>query len=245
MLQTTPGYPYVYETHLHTSEASACGKSSGADMARACREAGYTGIIVTDHFFYGNTRIDRKLPWEEWVSQFCLGYEHAAAEGERIGLQVFFGWESCYNGTEFLINGLSKEWLISHPEIRDCTIPEQLQLVHNGGGMVVQCHPFREASYLDHISLYPLYEDAVEIVNASHNDPSYDEQAQLYARVHDLPVTAGSDIHHTDLKLGGMAFRRRLDDSRDYIRAVMDREPCLLLTGNGPATDIPYLEMNI
>ena len=46
---------YLYETHMHTSEASACAGSTGAQMARAYKEAGYTGIIVTDHFFYGNT----------------------------------------------------------------------------------------------------------------------------------------------------------------------------------------------
>ena len=38
-------YPYLYETHLHTMEGSACAKNSGAEMARACRDAGYTGIF--------------------------------------------------------------------------------------------------------------------------------------------------------------------------------------------------------
>ena len=85
---------YLYETHMHTSEASACAGSTGAQMARAYKEAGYTGIIVTDHFFYGNTSVDRSLPWEEWVRRFCLGYEHAKAEGKRIGLSVFLDRKS-------------------------------------------------------------------------------------------------------------------------------------------------------
>ena len=34
---------YLYETHMHTSEASACAGSTGAQMARAYKEAGYTG----------------------------------------------------------------------------------------------------------------------------------------------------------------------------------------------------------
>ena len=41
---------FVYETHLHTSQASACAKNTGREMAIAHKEAGYTGIIVTDHF---------------------------------------------------------------------------------------------------------------------------------------------------------------------------------------------------
>ena len=74
-------YPYLYETHLHTSEASACARNTGAEMARACREYGYTGIFVTDHNWGGNTAVDRALPWEEWVEGFAKGYEHAKAEG--------------------------------------------------------------------------------------------------------------------------------------------------------------------
>lgn len=228
-------YPYAYETHLHTSEASKCGQKPGAEMARACKEAGYTGIIVTDHFVYGNTAIDRSLPWDEWVEGFCLGYEHAKEEGDKIGLQVFFGWESCYQGTEFLINGLSKEWLLAHPEVRDCTIAEQFDMVHEAGGLVVHCHPFREAPYLNHISLYPLYEDAVETTNTalSHKDhPFYDELARLYARSHNFPETCGSDIHTTDLTYGGMAFRHRLEASSDYVKAIFGREDHILLDGS-------------
>ena len=103
---------YLYETHMHTSEGSACAKNSGAEMARVYAVAGYTGIIITDHFFYGNTAVDRTLPWSEWVERHCLGYEHAKEEGDRLGLQVFFGWESGYRGTEFLVYGPDKQWLL-------------------------------------------------------------------------------------------------------------------------------------
>ena len=95
-------YPYFYETHLHTSESSACGKSTGAEMARACKEYGYTGIFVTDHNWGGNTAVDGDLPWDSWVDRFCLGYEHAKEEGDKIGLDVFFGYEAGFDATEFL-----------------------------------------------------------------------------------------------------------------------------------------------
>ena len=31
-------FPYLYETHMHTEEASRCGKVSGAEMARLAKE---------------------------------------------------------------------------------------------------------------------------------------------------------------------------------------------------------------
>ncbi|MCR5477405.1 MAG: PHP domain-containing protein [Lachnospiraceae bacterium] len=243
-------FPFAYETHLHTSEASACARSTGAEMARACKEAGYTGIFVTDHFVGGNTAVDRSLPWTEWVERFCLGYEHAKAEGDRIGLQVFFGFESGYHATEFLIYGLSKEWLLTHPEIRDCTIEEQYGLVHEGGGMVIHAHPFREEGYIPAIRLFPDYEDGAETVNAthvctlskSHNNPVFDDQAKVYARAHNFPVTAGSDVHSTRLLFGGMAFGRRMEEPQDFIHAVMSKEPCLLLSGNETALGEDFTE---
>ena len=80
---------YKYETHMHTLEGSACGRFTGAEMARAFKEAGYTGIFVTDHFFNGNCAVDRQLPWAEKVELFCKGYENAKAEGDKMGPPEF------------------------------------------------------------------------------------------------------------------------------------------------------------
>lgn len=224
---------------MHTSEGSACAVNTGAEMARAYREAGYTGIIVTDHFFYGNTAVDRSLPWRQWVERFCLGYEHAREEGEKAGLQVFFGWESGYGGPEFLIYGLDKNWLLEHPEIRDATVEEQMRLVHESGGIISQAHPFREAHYIPEIRTFPEYVDAVEGVNASHSSPQvtnrhpeYNTRALRYAKEHNLPLTAGSDQHSVRMLGGGMIFSRKLADIHDFGRAVLNREAVRLLEGS-------------
>lgn len=222
---------YLYETHLHTIEASACAHVSGADMARLYKEAGYTGIVITDHFWGGNTAIDRSLDWADWVNAFCKGYEHAKEEGDRIGLQVFFGWESGYNATEFLIFGLDKQWLLDHPEIRDCTVAQQHDLVRRGGGIVVHAHPFREAPYIQEIRLFPKHVDGVEGINVGNRNPEWNTKAIAYAAEHDLPLTAGSDQHGSVMMGGGMVFPRRLEDARDLCRAILDREAVTLLDG--------------
>lgn len=231
---------FLYETHMHTSEASACAWNTGAEMAQAYKNAGYTGIIVTDHFFYGNTAISKSLSWGEWVNRFCLGYENAKAKGEEIGLQVFFGWESCYQGTEFLIYGLNKKWLLSHPQIRDATIAEQYALVHESGGIISHAHPFREETYIPQIRLFPEYVDAVEGVNgmhtspasSGHKDPLFNKRALAYGKEHNLPFTAGSDQHTTAMIGAGMVFSRRLTDIHDFTKSVMNREAIAFLDGS-------------
>ena len=211
---------YKYETHLHTSEASACSLLSGAEQARFYKEAGYEGIIVTDHFYNGNTAVDRSLPWDDWVEMFCKGYEHAREEGERIGLSVFFGWEANYDGTEFLIYGLDKEWLKAHPDIIRWSVKEQYEKIHADGGFIVHAHPFRERSYIKEVRLFPEYVDAVEIINVGNHNDEFDRKAAEYARVHSLPATAGSDAHGFDDILSGVAFNHKLKDINDFMESI-------------------------
>ena len=71
---------YIYETHMHTCQASACGRSPGRDYIQKYIDAGYAGIIITDHFYRGNCGVDRGLPWREFVNRFCSGYEDALIE---------------------------------------------------------------------------------------------------------------------------------------------------------------------
>ncbi len=232
-------YPYLYETHMHTCESSACAVSTGREMAQAAKDAGYTGIIITDHNWYGNNCIDSGLGWESWIEQFCKGYENARDQGEKIGLDVFFGYESGYRGTEFLIYGVDKPWLKAHPQIKDASVSEQYRLIHAAGGMVIHAHPFREADYIPELRLFPKDVDGVEAVNGAHSSPlsmshrypEFNSRAFVYARKHGFPVTAGSDIHTKRLYGGGMAFKRRLDSIEDFCRAVLGGEDYILTDG--------------
>ncbi len=233
-------YPYLYETHLHTSQSSACACNTGYDMARAAHEMGYAGMFVTDHHWGGNTRTDRALPWEEWVAEFAKGYLDAKRYGDAHDFDVFFGYEAGFSGTEFLIYGITPEWMAMHPELKTASIQEHIQLVHDAGGMVIHAHPFRQAWYISEIKLFPQWVDGVEGINAAHsnsrstchNDPAYDARAMAFAREHGLPMTAGSDIHTTALFGAGVAFRRRLTSGADYCQAILSGEDRVLTNGD-------------
>lgn len=212
---------FKYETHLHTSEASACALSSGAEMVRAHYKAGYSGMIVTDHFFNGNTSIPAGLPWEERVDLFCKGYENAFEEAKGIDFDVFFGWEYGDNGADFLTYGLGREFLLANPDILSWPIERYLGTVRRHGGFVSQAHPFREAWYIKSIRIFPEHVDAVEVCNASHTNPRFDELALELAEKHSLYRTSGSDTHSAgNLSGGGMQFGHRLDSIDEFIKAV-------------------------
>lgn len=218
---------YRYETHMHTSQASACGRATGSEQARFYKEAGYQGIIVTDHFFGGNTAVPPQLPWRERIEWFCSGYEDALATGQRIGLDVFFGWEQCFERDEYLVYGLDKAWLLRHPEMERWTRAEQLEQVHREGGCVIQAHPFRDRAYIPRILLGPDYADGIEVANAS-NRPYNDAYAHRYARALGLFTIAGSDNHQSGTgcwtadQVLGVETEERLADMRDFAARVRD-----------------------
>ncbi|MCR4991331.1 MAG: PHP domain-containing protein [Lachnospiraceae bacterium] len=233
-------YKYKYELHLHTSQASACGHNTGAEMAKAAKEAGYDGIVVTDHAWGGNTCIDRSLPWEEWVRGYIKGYEDAKDWGDKNGLTVMFGLETGFEGTEFLIYGITPEYLISRPEFRTATIPEQLPLVHEGGGIVMQAHPYREEYYIPEIRLFPDDVDGVETINATHSSHlskahtgiEYNDKAIEYALSHGFHTCAGSDVHSTVMFGGGIMTREKIKESKDLVKLLMSDEMYLLTDGD-------------
>lgn len=215
-------FTYRYETHLHTKEASACSDCWAKDYIELYQKLGYSGIIVTDHFYHGNTAVPRDLPWDEWVDRFCLGYEHAKEEGDKRDFQVFFGWEENFNGDEYLIYGLDKEWLHRHPEMLTWSHQQQFDTVRKDGGLVVQAHPFREREYLSEINLHPNQVDAMEVANLG-NQSYMDTLAYEYCKRKGIAMTSGSDMHHADnvsKNCFGMQFTKRLESIKDYVTAI-------------------------
>ena len=213
---------YKYDTHVHTAEASGCATASGAEQARRYKELGYDGIIITDHFFNGNSAIHNYYDWYDRVRQFCKGYENAKAEGDKIGLKVFFGIEFSYFGTDLLTYGVDKDWLYQNDNIMDVSVYEYIKRVHNAGGIIVHAHPFREASYINEVKLMPKWVDGVEVYNAGNYDEKFNERAKWYAEQYNLPITAGTDNHHlTAERISGICTEQPLESIEDYIVAVV------------------------
>ena len=219
---------FIYETHMHTMPSSACARTRGRDYIPRYIDAGYAGVMITDHFWHGNCAIDRSLPWREFVHRFCAGYEDALNEGMKRGFSVFFGWEESFEGDDFLVYGLDKQWLLDHPEVTAWDRKRQFEEVRRCGGCVVHAHPFRAASYIRGIHLSPWFADAIEGYHAA-NEQRWNVLGMRYAQVRALPVTAGSDNHHADRmrpdRLAGVTFKRPLSTVNDYVRAIREHQP--------------------
>jgi hypothetical protein len=196
----------------------------GQDYIKYYKDSGYTGIFVTEHFYGGNSTISRGLPWKEWVKQYCRGFEETREEGARRGLDVFFGWEETFDGDDYLVYGLDKDWLLEHPEAKGWSRKEQYRAVKESGGCVVHAHPFRQHYYIQNVCLIPELIDAVEAANAGNHEQFYDALAMRYATKLGLPVTAGSDIHHLEQAKSGNTYGvyldTKLESAADFAAAI-------------------------
>ena len=220
---------YIYETHLHTCQGSLCGKSQGREYVKVYKELGYDGIFITDHFYHGNTAVDRSLPWDAFVDGYCRGYQDAREEGEKQGFKVFFGIEEHFSGDEYLIYGVDGDWMKSYPGMRNCTRAELYREVHAAGGIMIQAHPFRDRDYIKGIHLAVEYSDGIEAVNTA-NRPGDNLLALAYGKKFGKVLTAGSDTHHVQSVrngLGCIGFETPLKNERDFAARV--------LRGEGPA----------
>ncbi len=222
---------YKYETHLHTSEGSACGNWNAEVAMRRLHELGYSGCFITDHFLNSSTSVDTRLPWDIQVHLFCQGYEKAKKVGDELGLDVWLGWEFSWNAADFLTYGLDKQFLLDHPEVIDMSPDKYIDLVHECGGFVVQAHPFRDRNYILGLHIYSKHVDGIEAIN-SENDPIANERAIWFADSYGLPKTGGSDAHHLWwYKAGGIELDEKLTCPNDYLTRMKEGRITNILTG--------------
>lgn len=214
---------YLYETHLHTFPVSKCAKAGVRENLEFYKSAGFAGVFITNHFIDGNINMDKKQPYEALIEFYFSDYEEALKIGREIGLPVFSGVESSYKGTDFLIYGLDKAWFLTHPEIMDMKKSEQLKFFMESGALVIQAHPYREASYIDHIRLFPRHVHGVEVCNSCRSDFE-NGLAEAYAKAYELIPFAGTDNHRAGNRttFSGMQTQTPIKDEQDFIARVLN-----------------------
>lgn len=210
---------------MHTSESSDCGQSTAIEQVRAYKKAGYAGIIITDHFLNGNSSCPRGLQWQDAMRYVCAGYAAAKVEGDKLGIDVFFGWEfggrGKEQGTELLTYGLDISFLLAHPGLDSMPHAQYCQLVRESGGFIAQAHPYRARSYIANpMPVSPSLVDALEVYNGG-DQAEANSRALEFAKTHNMPMQAGSDSHSAlGVKRCGIRLASKASTIFDIIRAI-------------------------
>lgn len=213
---------YKYETHLHTDETSPCGKVPAEEVVRIYKEAGYTGIAVTDHYFNGFFDMHPFISWDKKINLFLSGYKKAFTEGQRLGLDVLLGMEIRFseNANDYLVYGFDEVFLRENKKLYKLGLKAFRELTADKGIIIIQAHPFRTQMVPAHPSLI----DGVEIYNGNPRHNSSNHLVVQYARDNGLKMLSGSDFHQPqDAARGGIITGKRInpDGFADVIRQDM------------------------
>ena len=216
---------YKYETHLHTAPVSKCARVSVEENLLFYKEQGYDGVFITNHFLDGNINLPAGTSYEDGIRFYFSDYEEAVELGKRIGIKVFCGVELSYKGTDFLIYGLDKDWYLAHPEIMDMKKSDELRFMMDSGALVIQAHPYREASYIDHVRLFPRCVHGIEVFNAGCKNTE-NPMAKHYAENYGLLPFAGTDNHsgRNQKLLAGVCFETPVQDEAEFVQKVKNGE---------------------
>ncbi|ELZ16443.1 PHP domain-containing protein [Haloterrigena salina JCM 13891] len=184
------------ELHTHSS-LSYDGRDPVELILEQADAVGLDAIAVTDH-----DEIDASLEAAERAADYGLlgipGMEISSKAGHILG----FGLE------EAVPPGLSYE--------------STLEAIWEQDGLAVIPHPFQESRHgvMARISREDLARgDAIEVYNSRLLTGRANRQAERFARDHDLPMTAGSDAHISEMV--GQAVTRVDADERS-VDAVLE-----------------------
>jgi predicted metal-dependent phosphoesterase TrpH len=222
------------DLHVHTRETSFCGRTKGQMVAVLYKKAGYDGIVITDHYNKGYfRRFPKWMPWEKKIDHFLRGYRSAYAEGEKIGLKVFFGIELKFNKSprEYLVYGIDAAFLKDYPELYKLGLEKFRRLVDSLAPkykiLIFQAHPFRPGI----TPADPALLDGVEVYNGNPRQNSHNDLAFSFAKKHNLKMISGSDFHRLpDLARGGVVFRQAIKEPGDLLTALATGEHYQLIT---------------
>ena len=226
---------YRYETHCHSSQCSGCAKSTSQELVKGYYAAGYAGLVLTDHFIWGNTSVPKDLPWDQRMRAYYQGYLDAKVVGDELDFDVIYALEHAYgDGKEVLIYGVELDFLLANPDIPDLPLDEFVARVQAAGGVVIQAHPYRDRYYVN-MAVGPRTDivDGIEVYNAC-NKPGEDVQTLPLLEMKNYIVTSGGDIHKdTDERIGhaGIALPYRVKTSKEFADALKERKHGLLVKG--------------
>ncbi len=219
---------YKLEMHLHTIHNSHCGQEDPCDIARIYAEAGYNGIVVTNHFnrtdLFGYVAqcFGSRL---SVMSDYMHDYYQLKDECAKYGIDVFFGLEAAPDFctyykyappyAEILVYGITPQLLLEYGY--DILNFDDLKQFHDWaekhGCLLVVAHPYRSiCTEVDYN-----YVDGVEIANLHPGHNSHNKKAEKVCTRRGLIPTGGSDFHCEGGQGGGVLLRRAPKDEKDLV----------------------------
>jgi hypothetical protein len=206
---------------------SRCATQTAKQTAEKYIEAGYTTLVVTNHFKASNMRSD---DWREAVDLFFEAIDLVReAAGERLNVLDGAEVELNTGNNEYLLYGASRERFYEIPDLLDLSFAQLFEQSKKQGMLMVQAHPFRFNMEV----VTPGYLRGIEVFNGEAGEDSHNWAAMAWLKhfqdKNDLFPTSGSDCHWVDqMPNGGILTERPIRSNDELLSVLLGREYALI-----------------
>ena len=213
---------YKYETHCHTMLVSRCGALGIKDLIDKYKAAGYSGIVLTDHYSPMTFDLPDFFNKKKAIDHYLRAYREAKKYSDE-NFTVLLGMELRFYATvnDYLVYGITEEMLYELPFLLPIYIKRASAMLRAKGCLFLQAHPFRQ--FITRAN--PRYLDGVEIYNgkASAED---NVKSEKWAKSINAPIMlSGSDCHRdSGVALGGIVTNEPIKTNDDLIRILKSGE---------------------
>ncbi len=188
------------ELHCHSNDISECARVSTTDIIDIFTKAGYSTLVLANHFNTGTMKYVGANSWEEWIDKYISAYKKLKNEAEGK-LNILLGMELRFdeNYYDYLVFGISAEFLKKYPNMLQMNPHSFHEIAKENGCLFIQAHPFRNGMTV----IRPDELDGVEVFNGHFGHDSRNDIAELWADKYGLIKTSGTDFHYTTSPANG------------------------------------------
>lgn len=188
------------ELHCHSLAISGCARVNNNDIIEAFTSAGYSSLVLANHLNRYTMELHCGNDWEAFVEKYVGAYEDLKKDANGK-LNILLGAELRFdeNSNDYLLFGITKSFLLEHPEILSMNPEKFHQLAQENGILFIQAHPFRNGMTV----IRPNFLDGVEVFNGHFGHDSRNDIAEMWAEKFGLIKTSGTDYHYTTSPANG------------------------------------------
>ena len=222
---------YKYELHCHTGKVSLCASIDPKDLVRKYENAGYSGLVLTDHYSPMTFMLHHFLRPQKAMDFYLSAYRELK-DWCGDSFTVLLGLELRRYATvnDYLIYGVEEDWLLKQPNMLLWNEKKLAAEAHKAGYLVYQAHPYRP--FIRRCN--PAYLDGIEVQNG-HTEKKRNDKALQWATETGKPMTSGSDTHHeADATACGIATETPIKTNADLLEALRAQRYTLLRPEDAP-----------
>ena len=208
------------ELHCHSKGVSPCGQVDAREITQKFTEAGYSTLVLTNHFSENIYNHHKKKDWNEFIDLFLSDYEQLKTEAEGK-LTILLGAELRFEETgdnDYLFFGFDERFLRENPYLYRASISNFHKLCQEKGYLFIQAHPFRNGMKI----VNPAFLDGVEVFNGHAAHDSRNEIAEAWAnKFPRLIKTSGTDFHYLQAPAnGGILTEEKIQTVTQLVEAL-------------------------